>query len=105
MLAHVIKKLPKLYKTRRFYYCVHKNPPLVHMLKKVNAVHVRSFDFFKYILILFNITLGLPSCFCPPALLTKPLHASLLTLRVVCPAHLILFYVIVLIASDKEHKS
>lgn len=92
-VAQLLKNIPIFYGTRR---CVHKSPPLVFILGRINPVHATP-PCFRSILISSYVRLGLPGGLVPLAI-TKVVYSFLLSLlRATCPAYVILFDLISLI--------
>jgi hypothetical protein len=60
IVAHLFKKLRLLWNPN-VYYRVHKSPPLIHILNKVDLVHTSHPTYLRLILIsFFSLHLGLP---------------------------------------------
>lgn len=88
--------IPHICWNPKVHHRVHKSLPPFTILSQINPFHASSNYLLKIHLILFsNLFLGLPSDHFPSRFPTKPLQASLLSsIRAICPAHLILLYVI-----------
>ena len=74
------------------HYHIHKCPPLVPILSKLDPVHIPTSYFLKiHLNMSSHLRLGLPSGLFPSAFPTKTLYTRLLSpIRATCTAHLIL---------------
>ena len=88
--------IPHICWNPKVHHRVHKILPPVPILRQINPFHASWNYALKIHLILFsNLFLRLPSEHFPSRFPTKPLYAPLLSsIRAICPAHLILLYVI-----------
>jgi hypothetical protein len=88
------------------HYCIHKIPPLVHILSQINPVHTTLFYISKTnFLRSTHLRVGLLSGLFRYDFPTNKLYAFLFTIRAICPSHLILLGLIILIILGEEYKS
>jgi hypothetical protein len=92
------QELPSILRNPKVQYRVHKIPPLVPILSHIHPIHsIPSYLSLRFILILStHLRLGLPSGLFPSGFPTNVLHAT-------CPAHLILFHLIILIILGEDY--
>jgi hypothetical protein len=85
---------------------VHKSSPLVPILSQTNPVHPTPLYIYKiHLMLSTQLRLGLPSGFFPSGFLTNILYKFLFSpIRAKCPAHLILFDLIILIVLSEDYK-
>jgi hypothetical protein len=87
-------------KTKSFFYCVYKNPPLVPILSQMNPVHSLP-SYIRFMQLSSHLGLGLPSGLLPSrfpnnsCMHLTPVHAT-------CPANPILFVPAILMIAVHE---
>jgi hypothetical protein len=90
--------LETLLRNQNDHYCIHNSPPSVLILSRMVPTHPPTIFPNIHFNIFFHLRLGLPSRFLYYGFPTNILYAfPMSSKRATCPAHLIIFYVIVLI--------
>jgi len=91
----------------KVYYRTHKCPPPVPILSQLDPIHTPTSHFLKINLnIILTSTPGSPQWFLSPRFANQnPLHASPLSIRATCPAHLILHDLIARTILGEEYRT
>ena len=85
------QEIPHVLWNPMVYYLIHKFPPTLSILSKLDPVHIHTNNFLKiHVIIILATKSGLPSGLFPSGFPTKTLYKPLLSLiRATCPANLI----------------
>jgi hypothetical protein len=101
-----IQELSSILLNPKFHYRVHKSPPLFHILNQSSPIHTIPSYLSQTILILStHLRLCLTSGILLSYFRTNILYAFVFSqVRAICPAHLILLDVTILIVLGEEYK-
>jgi hypothetical protein len=83
------QELPNILWNEKVHYCVHKSPPLVHILSKINPVHTTPSYLRSTLILSSHLCLGLPS-----GLFLSGFTTNIAPICATCPAHLTLHLII-----------
>jgi hypothetical protein len=97
---------PSILWNTKFPYHVHKSPPLVPILRQISPVHITQSYLSKSILILSShLRLGVHSGLFPSGFPTGIVYAFIcFPMRAICPPHLILPDIIILLILREMYK-
>jgi hypothetical protein len=98
-------EIANIFRNPKIHYRVHKIPPLVPILSQIDPVHTNPSHLRFTLILSTHLSLCLPRGILPSGFPINILCSFLFSpIYVTCPAHLILFNLIVLIILGEEYK-